>query len=199
MKRECSELIRGGIILMRHGEAGHNVKETYNSRMDHPSYTPEPLTEVGREQALAAAEHMKSEGLSAEVVCKVLVSPLPRTRETAALVCQTLGIPEERMVVVKELVESGVGDREGEKYSHYNDQDAWFPDNPESFGGETMVQVKERVSKVLQQVLADEDNDLSRQYVLLVSHGVPVYLMLKTLGLPAEKIAPASYRIIEKL
>lgn len=187
---------RGGIILMRHGEAGHNVENRYNSSPDHPAYKPRNLTELGREQARLSADALLSQGISSDNVCLVLVSPLPRTQETANIVNGKLQIASFRKKTVDGLIENQVGDREGQLLSDYKDKDPWFPENPESFGGESYARVEQRVRDVLNYVFNDSGCDLEKQYVLLVSHGVAIYIMLNLLTGAGEKIKPASYRII---
>ena len=196
MIERTSTVAQGGFLLIRHGEAGHNVKGTFNSQIEHPAYTVEPLSEKGREQAKTTALSLIERGVSAANVCRVLISPMPRTQETAAIICQELNISEDRKLTVDGLVESGVGDREGRFYSEYDDEDFWFPENPESFGGETRDQVKQRVTQVLKSALANECCDFNKQFILVVSHGVPVYLMLEALGEIGRKLPPAGFRII---
>ena len=186
----------GGIILMRHGEAEHNVEDRFNSAPGHPAYAIKPLTSLGQEQARKSGDELLEKGISSESICRILVSPLPRTQETAGIVAEKLLVPDVKMQTIDELIESQIGEREGQKISDYNEPDPWFPENPERFGGETYAQVEQRVRSVLESVLNDSDCDLNNQYVLLVSHGVPLYVMLDLLTGNGEKISPASYRII---
>ena len=194
MSELTSPAARGGFLLIRHGEAGHNVKGIFNSQIGHPAYTVEHLTEKGREQAKATAETLQEQGVSADNVCRVLISPMPRTQETAAIICHILNIPESKKVILDDLIESGVGDREGYSVTDFDEPDFWFPENPEAFGGETRKQITERVTRALKN--DDESCDLSQQYIVVVSHGVPVYLMLEVLGEIGRKLPPAGFQII---
>lgn len=181
---------------MRHGEAEHNVENRYNSAPEHPAYKARHLTPLGREQARLSAEELQAKGITDENICMVLVSPLPRTQETANIVTGKLQVPSFRKKTEDKLIESQVGDREEQKLSDYNDRDAWFPDRPESYGGESYAQIEQRVRSLLKDILNDSGCDLSSQYLLLVSHGGPIYIMLDLLAGKGEKISPASYRII---
>lgn len=183
---------------MRHGEAEHNLEHRYNSAPQHPAYQPRHLTQPGREQAQLSADELLTQGISGENICQVLVSPLPRAQETANIVADKLQVTSSRIRTTDELIESQIGEREDQLISKYNDRDFWFPDNPESFGGETYAQVEQRVRSVLKEILDDSGCDLEKQYVLLVSHGVPVFIMLDLLTGVGEKISPASFRIIHR-
>ena len=48
----------GGIILMRHGEAEHNVENRFNSAPGHPAYTIKHLTSLGQEQARKSGDEL---------------------------------------------------------------------------------------------------------------------------------------------
>ena len=194
--QDSKDSVRGGIILMRHGEAEHNVENRYNSTPEHPAYKPRYLTGLGREQARQSADDLLIRGISGDNICQVLVSPLPRAQETANIVIGKLQVASFRKTTVEELIENRSGNREGRQPSEYNDKDPWFPDNPESFGGEPYAQVENRVRNVLKSILNDSGCDLEKQYVLLVSHGVAIFIMLDLLTGASEKISPASYRII---
>ena len=186
----------GGIILIRHGEGEQNVENRFNTNPDHPAYTVKHLTAKGRDQARMTADKLIELGVSSENICKVLVSPLPRTQETANILMGKLRIANFRKHTVDGLIESGMGDWEGRTHEEFPEDDVWFPENPRSYGGETLEEVTTRTRQVLNDLLNDPECDLGRQYVLLVSHGVPIYVMLDLLTGKPEKINPADVRII---
>ncbi|MDY2777604.1 MAG: phosphoglycerate mutase family protein, partial [Collinsella sp.] len=71
------------LYLLRHGQTEFNVKKLVQGRCD------SPLTDLGRQQAQAAAEWIKAHGV---VPDKVVSSPLGRAMDTASLVaCEILG------------------------------------------------------------------------------------------------------------
>lgn len=186
----------GGIIIMRHGEAGSNVEGRYNSAPGHPANKVRPLTSLGRKQARQSADELLAKGVVGENICQVLVSPLPRAQETANIVVGKLQIASFRKKTVEGLIENQAGDREERVITDFNDPDPWFAEGPESYGGETYAQVEQRVRNVLEGVINDTGCDLNSQYVLLFSHGVPIYVMLNLLTGTGERISPASFRII---
>jgi len=98
------------ILFVRHGENPANLSGQLSHRDVDFS-----LTERGRLQAKAVAEHMAAghEGS----VDAVFSSPLRRARETAAVIGFVLGLEVE---VLEELRELNVGDLEGR-----SDDDAW--------------------------------------------------------------------------
>lgn len=71
------------IIFVRHGE---------------PDYAHDCLTEQGKQQALAAAERLREEGIE-----EIFTSPLGRAAETAAAAAETLGLPVKTLDYMREL------------------------------------------------------------------------------------------------
>lgn len=186
----------GGIILIRHGEGEHNVEGVLNSQPGHTNYTTKHLTALGREQTRATAEQLQEQGISGEKICQVLVSPLPRTQETASTLMGSMQIASSKKLTVDGLIENSAGDREGRKHDEFGEEDFWFAKNPESFGGETVDEVIVRTRQVITDILNNSGCDLQSEYVLLVSHGMPIYVMLDLLTGKPEKIDPASFRVI---
>lgn len=71
------------IIFVRHG---------------HPDYARDCLTELGREQALAAARRLRGEGVE-----RIFSSPCGRARETAACTAELLQLPVEVCEFMREI------------------------------------------------------------------------------------------------
>jgi broad specificity phosphatase PhoE len=71
------------LFLVRHGQDHDNAQNLINGRRD------AELTELGRAQALAAAEALQTAGIR-----RAYTSPLMRARQTASIIVQELGIPE---------------------------------------------------------------------------------------------------------
>ncbi len=94
------------IFLLRHGKA----EDAVQSMAD----TERRLTKKGREEILAIAHWMASQNLQFDLIA---ASPLVRSRETAAIVAEALGV--ERLVPWKSLAPGGNPDtvcREIRKY-----------------------------------------------------------------------------------
>ena len=86
--------------FLRHGETETNARKLVAGSLD------TELTELGRRQALEAAE-----ALAREPITAVYSSPLRRARDTAAPIAECLQLP---IVVVPELAERNWGVLEGQ-------------------------------------------------------------------------------------
>lgn len=76
------------LVMVRHGATAPNLAHVRcGGDLD------VPLTEIGREQALAAARRLRALGLAPGLI---VTSPLERTQETARIVAAELGIAEIR-------------------------------------------------------------------------------------------------------
>ena len=107
------------LILLRHGEAEHNVDHTI-LREDNPNRKPDnlcELTSLGRSQALAAGERIR-ELLGNRGVISVIVSPFERTLQTLYALQQELGDVEVRRV----HIDSRVREQEFGNYQRDMDQ-----------------------------------------------------------------------------
>jgi len=74
------------MILLRHGQSEFNLHFTATKR--DPGIPDPRLTELGRQQAEAAAE-----ALAEEPIRRIICSPYTRALETAAPVARRLGVP----------------------------------------------------------------------------------------------------------
>ena len=74
------------MILLRHGESEFNVIFS-RTRVD-PGIEDPSLTELGRQQAQAAADVLRNHDIR-----RILASPYSRTLQTAEIVARTLGVP----------------------------------------------------------------------------------------------------------
>lgn len=138
------------LVLIRHGETDWSRGGRHTGRTDIP------LTQVGREQAAALAPRLR-----AYTFTRVLVSPLKRAMETAALA--GLGAAVEPR---PELMECDYGAYEGltraEILARALAWDLWRDGFPE---GETVPQVAARVDLIL------ADARVAGGDVALVAHG----------------------------
>ncbi len=145
------------LILLRHGQTAANASGLLQGRVDNP------LDEVGRSQAVAAAQHIGQ-------VDRVIASPLLRARQTAAAF--------ERLVDVDDRwVELDYGDWDERPVVEVTAQEwtAWRADP--SFappGGESHEQLGVRVRAALEGL---RDEAIERD-VLVVSHVAPIKIAL---------------------
>lgn len=83
-------------FIMRHGEAMHNVRGTLDPKGDPNNH----LTEKGKEEVRMTAKMLKREGVEV-----VYASPFLRTRETAEVIKEELGLSESVVVFDERLRE----------------------------------------------------------------------------------------------
>lgn len=150
------------MILVRHAESEASARSLVSSD---PS-SPAPLTDAGREQALALGRELAGEAIG---VC--IVSELDRTRQTAELALAERAIP---IVVLPELNDPAAGSFEASPLAEYR---AWAwehgsADEPPG-GGESRVAVASRLARGYRTVLARKES-----LVLVVGHALPMAYLL---------------------
>jgi isoleucyl-tRNA synthetase len=133
-------------LVMRHGEAQSNVSEVIDSIPDENN----PLTEKGRQQSIEAANALKEKGVDL-----IIHSGMQRTRQTAELVAQELGLSADAVLEDVRLTElqTGVG-LEGKTWDDY---EAHFTTPEEKFtkeipGIENRTHVLKRVGEFLYEI-----------------------------------------------
>lgn len=87
------------LLLLRHGQCHSNLENRFQGQVD------SPLTDIGRAQALAAAERLRQEPIAA-----IYSSDLIRARDTAAPVAARLQLP---VTLTPLLRECDIGDVQG--------------------------------------------------------------------------------------
>jgi probable phosphoglycerate mutase len=158
------------VVALRHGETDWNR----NGRMQ--GHAPVPLNERGREQADRVGRYL-AERYEFD---RMVASDLERTRETAALVAGHVDVPITHDAAWRER---GLGVYQGLTYEDVRER---FPEFslteaaldaldhvPE--GGESLVQVRDRVVEGWESLLAAGDTE---ETVLVVTHGGPIYVLL---------------------
>ncbi|MGH3287067.1 MAG: histidine phosphatase family protein [Streptosporangiaceae bacterium] len=152
--------------LLRHGQTPMSVQKRYAGRTD------VPLTEVGVQQAAAAAKRLAAAGLGV-----IVTSPLLRTVQTAQAVAAVTGAA---VVTDDGFRETDFGAWEGLTFAEVRERwpaelSAWLAD-PEVAppGGESFTDVSARVTAALDRVLAAR----AGQTVLIVSHVTPIKMLV---------------------
>jgi len=148
--------------IMRHGQSRANARGIIVSRIENDRRGDYGLSELGRQQALAAARGCGLPGNT--VICS---SDFSRARQTAEIVRAYLGAPE--VVIAEALRERCFGDWEGSATGNY--ARVWAADevNPRYAGGDV-----EPAAAVLDRSTAfivDLERRYSGRDILLVSHG----------------------------
>lgn len=140
----------GVVVVARHGETEWSAANRHTGRTD------VPLTERGREQAVALVPAVRRRDYAA-----VLTSPLARAADT----CRLAGVPD--ATVVDDLVEWDYGEVEGLTSTEIRlrldrDWSVWTHGPP---GGESVAALSDRADRVVERFLA-VDGD-----VLVFAHG----------------------------
>ncbi|MEU6157439.1 bifunctional RNase H/acid phosphatase [Streptomyces sp. NPDC047130] len=169
------------LVLLRHGETPLTPQKRFSgSGGSDPS-----LSGIGREQARRAAALLAARG----TVQAIVSSPLARTRETAAVVADRLGLP---VAIDEGLRETDFGAWEGLTFGevmerHPDDLDAWLasPDARPTGGGESFQATAARVEEARDRLIAA----YAGRTVLLVTHVTPIKTIVRlALGAPSEAL-----------
>ena len=158
------------IYFVRHGQTIWNVEKRFQGLSD------SPLTELGITQAKLLGEKLKDIKFN-----KFYSTSLKRAYDTANYI---KGNRKQKVEIFDDFVEISMGDMEGIKQEDfkklYPEQVKNFFFNqleydPSSFGGESFLEVRERVIRGLNKFI-----ELNKNYerVLVVSHGATLKTLL---------------------
>jgi ribonuclease H / adenosylcobalamin/alpha-ribazole phosphatase len=155
-------------LLLRHGQTELSVHRRYSGRGN------PPLTELGREQAAAAAAYVAGiDGISA-----VISSPLQRALDTAKAAASALGLD---VTVDDDLIETDFGAWEGLTFREAAQRDPelhsrWLGDTSVAPpGGESFDTVTHRIRRARNRIIAEH----GATTVLVVSHVTPIKTILR--------------------
>lgn len=135
--------------FLRHGETQWNKDKIVQGQWD------SQLNDVGRAQALRAAEVLKS-----EPIARIVASPLSRTKHTAEAVAAQNGL---EIMFDDDLMECNLGDHQGEPYGDWISE--YWAGNYAPPNGETFQQFSARVWGAMQNAIGLGPN------TLIVAHG----------------------------
>ncbi len=149
------------LYLVRHGQSESNTLSLLSSYPEVPGSTVRHLTVRGVEQAKAAGEKLKDEGVTV-----IISSPLTRTVETATIISEIIDVPVFQDVRLRET-DFGIYN------AHPSEEFFQRYTNPEkrietdgSDGVESTVSMRDRVESILDDIA----RELPGQRVVLVSH-----------------------------
>ena len=158
------------IYFVRHGQTIWNVEKRFQGLSD------SPLTELGITQAKLLGKKLKDIKFD-----KFYSTSLKRANDTANYI---KGNRKQEVEIFDDFVEISMGDMEGIQQEEFKKlypeqvKNFFFTQleyDPSSFGGESFLEVRERVAKGL-----DKFIDLNKDYerVLVVSHGATLKTLL---------------------
>jgi ribonuclease H / adenosylcobalamin/alpha-ribazole phosphatase len=159
------------LIFLRHGETPHTAEKRFSgSGGDNPG-----LSETGRAQAAAAAEYLARLG----GIDALVASPMQRTRETAAVVAERLGLDA---VVDDGWREVEFGDWDGHTFAEIQQKwpdalNAWLDSTAVAPpGGESFDTCARRARSARDGLLARYPG----KTVVVVTHVTPIKLMVRS-------------------
>ena len=184
------------IYFVRHGQTIWNVEKRFQGLSD------SPLTELGITQAKLLGEKLKNIKFD-----KFYSTSLKRAYDTANYI---KGNRKQKVEIFDDFVEISMGDMEGIKQEDFK---KLYPEqvknfffnqleyNPSSFGGESFLEVRERVIRGLNKFI-----ELNKNYerVLVISHGATLktllhYISGKDISTLSDEAIPknTSYTIVK--
>lgn len=183
------------IVLVRHGVTPHTTGRRFSGGLggDNPA-----LSEEGRAQIAEAAEWLTE---LRDHISVVVSSPVRRTRESAEIIAEKLGLPVEEEPGFAEME---FGDWDGMTFTEVGEKDkagleAWFADMAASPpGGESFLAVQARVLDALARLLKKH----AGKTVVLVSHVTPIKtLVAHAVDAPLEslfrmELSPAAVSVL---
>jgi isoleucyl-tRNA synthetase len=167
-KNDIQKPSRNNFTAIRHGEALNNVLRVTSSLAE----TPHGLTEKGIEQVKESSQDLKSKKID-----YIFYSPLQRTKETANILKEQLGLKDEAFIEDDRLREVGHGKWEGKSVDEYRNAVGkdWetLRFDVETDGVESYNSIRRRVGEFL----LDIDKKYKGKNILIVSHDVLIWLM----------------------
>ena len=172
------------ILAIRHGETTWNQDRRLQGQLDIP------LNERGHGQAARAAAALRAEPIAA-----VYSSDLARAHQTAGAIAAALGLEVRSHTGLRER---HFGDFQGKTWTELELEEpeatlAWrtrVPDFAPGGGGETLLQLRERIASTLNEIAARH----SGEQIVIVAHG-GVLDMLYRLATGLEVQAPRTWLV----
>ena len=170
------------LVMLRHGQTEFNAGSRMQGQLD------TELTDLGRAQALAAAEV-----LAKRQPLLIVSSDLSRAHDTAITLGDRSGLP---VRVDARLRETHLGDWQGLTHQQVDQiapgaRHAWRDDARSApHGGENRLDVADRALPLVSEILADEPewgaDDCDRPVVLVAHGGLIAALSAALLDLPVD-------------
>ncbi|NQV88499.1 MAG: class I tRNA ligase family protein [Parcubacteria group bacterium] len=164
-------------FVMRHGEAEQNLIDKVSCHVN-DLYR---LTERGREQVVSSVEMLKDKNIDI-----IISSDFVRTKETAEIVREKLGLSKESVATDERLREFNIGSFQGKTWSEYFKKYSFsdrFEKKPD--GGETLAELKNRGTEFL----FETDSKVSGKNILIVGHDTELaFLVAGSKGLSEKEI-----------
>lgn len=175
------------LIIVRHGEAMHNVQDVYNSNPSHPNYKPSNLTETGKEKVLETAKQLMKKGFGDQNIGAVYVSPLPRTMQTADALVKAGLVSRNKIVVEPRITENLAGDLEGKPVMR-----EWKSEYAQKYHTESNAQFEARVRSFYDEKIDGQ----CEGSILVVTHGGVAVKLMEYMKTSDRKPSPGEAKLI---
>jgi isoleucyl-tRNA synthetase len=166
-------------FVMRHGQSTSNVAGVISSNIENE----DPVTAEGIEQVLVSARQLQDKQIDL-----IIVSPFMRTKQTAELVREQLGLAAEAVIIDERIREFNLADEfEGKRW--HDDYAANFATWEERFTKVLPDSENRRdVTRRMGAFLYDIDQQYAGKNILIVSHGGPIAMLrAAAAGMNAEQ------------
>jgi broad specificity phosphatase PhoE len=154
-------------FALRHGKSVANVRRLIVSHPDH-ALKGYGLAEEGRKQVMDSIDEALHEGVLDDSMV-IFSSDFLRTKETACIAADILGLKEKDIIFTHKLRERFFGD--WDKTSSLNYEKVWHDDAVDHIhkngNVESVTEVLERASSLVKEI----EQQFSARNILLVSHG----------------------------
>ncbi|HRH30723.1 MAG TPA: class I tRNA ligase family protein [Candidatus Paceibacterota bacterium] len=160
-------------FVMRHGGTEGNKKGIVSFK----NQVTDDLTEVGIEETKKTAEELKLKNIDL-----IISSPFTRTKHTANIVKEELGLKDDQLIFDERLAEVNPGEFDGsdwEKYHQYIYETGpnWFDRKVKD--GESLKDVYKRVTEFLFEI----EEKYKGKNILILTHGGPAWVSFVASGL----------------
>jgi alpha-ribazole phosphatase len=174
------------LYLVRHGETEGSEVKRYKGSID------VPLSEKGIEQMEQVAKYLNRSYKTYSGLKAVYCSPLIRALKSAEIVAEPHGL---KPIVIPDLRERSFGIWEGMSFNEIKDKypeefEAWAG-NPLKYspvGGESTLEVRDRVIIGLNKILNDHNSQRARNIAIVAHGGVNRIILCHIMGIPLENI-----------
>ncbi|MFT5036825.1 MAG: isoleucyl-tRNA synthetase [Candidatus Azotimanducaceae bacterium] len=153
-------------FLMRHGESESNAGGFSSTKIN----AANPVTQKGIAQIKSAIPELQTKDIDL-----IIASPFQRTKETAALVAEGLGMADDQIVYDDRAGEIQLGSMDGVSFDEYHafldSGGAWCDCAPD--GGESWDDVKRRMGSLLY----DIETKYKGKKILIIAHNSPLRML----------------------
>ncbi len=169
--RKYSKKSGNKYFVMRHGGTEGNAKEI----ISYSNQANDNLIEAGKKQVEKSAKGLKKIDL-------IIASPFTRTKETAEIVAEQIGLDKSAIIYDARLQEINPGEFDGQDWKEYHSRiystgPGWF--RRKVSNGETFTDVARRTAELIYEI----EEKYKDRNILFVTHGAPAWSLFVNSGI----------------